>query len=54
MGFLKLLPKNQIINSDSYCKQLMELDEAIKEEANQKRIMFYQDNAGPHISLGIR
>jgi len=53
--YFKLLPRNQTINSDVHCQQLMKLDEAIKEKwpelANRKGIVFHHDNARPHTSL---
>lgn len=56
--FFELLPRNQTINSDAYCAQLMKLDEAIKEKrpelVNRKVVVFHQDNARPHTSLVTR
>lgn len=56
--YFELLPRNQTINSDVYCQQLMKLDEAIKEKrselANRKGIVFHHDNARPHTSLVTR
>jgi len=54
--YFELLSRNQTINSDVYCLQLMKLNEAIKEKrpelANRKGIVFYHDN--PHTSLVTR
>jgi len=54
--YFELLPRNQTINSDVYCLQLMKLNEAIKEKrkelANRKGIVFYHDNS--HTSLVTR
>ncbi|XP_015437444.1 PREDICTED: histone-lysine N-methyltransferase SETMAR-like [Dufourea novaeangliae] len=56
--YFELLPRNQTINSDVYCQQLLKLDEAIKEKrpelANRKGIVFHHDNARPHTSLVTR
>lgn len=47
----KLLSRDQIINSDVCCQQLMKWEGAIKELVNGKDIMFYHDVDRPHISL---
>jgi len=56
--YFELLPRNQTINSDVYCQQLMKLDEAIKEKrpelANRRGLVFHHDNARPHTSLATR
>jgi len=53
--YFELFRRNQTINSDVHCQQLMKLDEAIKEKwpelANCKGIVFHHDNAKPHTSL---
>ena len=53
--YFKLLSRNQTINSNVYCRQLMKLDKEIKgrrpELATRKGVIFYQDNARPHTSL---
>ena len=47
--FFELLPRNQTINSDVYCQQLMKLDVEIKEKrpelSNREGVVFHQDNA---------
>ena len=56
--YFKLLPRNQTINSNGYCRQLMKLDKEIKEKrqelATRKGAIFLQDNARPHTSLVTR
>jgi len=56
--YFELLPRNQTINSDVYCQQLIKLDEAIKEKrlelVNRKGIVFHHDNARSHTSLVTR
>lgn len=56
--YFELLPKNQTINSDVYCRQLTKLDEEIKKKrpelANRKGVIFHHDNARPHTSLVTR
>ena len=53
--YFKLLPRNQGINSNVYCRQLMKLDKGIKEKrpkpATRKSLIFHQDNATPYTSL---
>ena len=53
--YFELLPRNQTINSNVYCRQLMKLDKEIKEKrtelSTRKGIIFHQDNARPHKSL---
>ena len=56
--FFELLPRNQTINSDVYCRQLNKLNAAVKEKGpelvNRKGAIFHHDNATPHTSLAIR
>ena len=56
--YFELLPRNQTINSNVYCRQLMKLDKEIKrkrrELATRKGVIFHQDNARPHTSLVTR
>ena len=56
--FSELIPNNQTINSDVYCRQLDKLDVAIKQKrpelVNRKGVVFYHDNARPHTSLVTR
>ena len=56
--YFELLPRNQTINSNVYCRQLMKLDNEMKEKqpelATRKGVIFYQDNARPHTSLVTR
>ena len=56
--YFELLPRNQTINSNVCCRQLMKLDEEIKEKwpelATRKGVIFHQDNARPHTSLVTR
>ena len=51
----ELLPRNQTINLNVYCRQLMKLDKEIKEKrpelATRKGVIFHQDNVRPHTSL---
>ena len=53
--FFELLPKDQTINSDVYCRRLNKLITAIKEKrlelVNRKGVIFYHDKAAPHTSL---
>ena len=53
-----LLPRNQTINSNVYCCQLMKLDKKIKEKrtelATRKGVIFHQDKNRPHTSLVTR
>ena len=48
----ELLPRNQTVNSNVYCRQLMKLDKEIKEKRPElvtgKGVIFHQDNARPH------
>ena len=56
--YFELLPRNQTINSNVYCRQLMKLDKEIKEKrpelARRKGVIFHQDNARSHTSLFTR
>ena len=56
--FFELLPRNQTINSDVYCRQLNKLNAAVKEKrpelVNRKVVIFHHDNATPHTSLAAR
>jgi len=45
--YFELLPRNQTINSDVYCRQLDKLNAAVKEK-------LHHDNAKPHTSLVTR
>ena len=53
--FFELLPRNQTINSNLYCRQLNNLNAAVKEKwpelVNRKGVIFHHDNATPHIYL---
>ena len=50
--YFELLPRNRTINSNVYCRQIMKLDEEIKEKRpeleNGKGVILHQDNARPH------
>ena len=56
--FFELLPNNQTLNSDVYCRQLDELDAVINKKGpelvNRKGIIFQDDNARPLTSLVTR
>ena len=56
--YFELLPRNQTINSNVNCRQLMKSDKGIKgkwpELAARKGVIFDQDNAKPHTSLVTR
>ena len=53
--YYELLPPNQTINSDVYCRQLDKLKRALAEKrpelVNRKGVVFHHDNAKPHTSL---
>ena len=53
--FFELLPRNQTINSDVYCRQLNKVNAVVKEKrpelVNRKGVIFHHCNATPHISL---
>ena len=54
----KLLPRNQTISSDVYCRQLNKLNAAVKEKrlevVNRKGVIFHHDNTTPHTFLATR
>ena len=56
--YFELLRRNQAIELNVYCCQLMKLDEEIKEKrpelATREGVIFDQDNARPHTSLVTR
>ena len=56
--YFELNPRNKTINSNVYCRQLMNSDKEIKEKrpelATRKGVNFHQDNARPHTSLVTR
>ena len=56
--YFDLLPRNQTINLNVYCRQLMKLDKEIKEKrpelATRKGVIIHQDNARPNTSLVTR
>ena len=56
--FFELLPRNQTINSDVYCRQLNKFNASVKEKlrelVNRKGVIFHHENATPHTSLAIR
>ena len=56
--FFELLPRNQTINSDLYCRQLNKLNAAVIEKrpelANCKSVIFHHDNATPLTPLTTR
>ena len=56
--YYEFLSNNEMINSEKYCSQLDELKTAIEQKrpeiANRKGVVFYQDNARPHVSLITR
>ena len=56
--YFELLPRNQTVNSNVCCRQLMKLDKEIKEKcpelATRKGVIFHQDNARPHTYLVTR
>ena len=58
MVFFELLPRNETINSNVYCRQLNKLNAVVKEKrpelVNRKGVIFHHDNATPHISLATR
>ena len=53
--FLELLPSNQTINPDVYCRQLNKLNATVKEKrpelVNYNGVIFHHDNATPHTHL---
>ena len=56
--YFELLPRNQTINSNIYCRQIMKLDKEMKEKRPEletcKGAIFHQDNARSHTSLVTR
>ena len=56
--YFELLPRNQTINSNVYCRQLDSLNESIiqkrPELVNRKGVVLHHDNARPHTSLITR
>ena len=50
--FFELLPKNQTINSNVYCRQLNKFNAEVKEKrpelVNHKGVIFHHVNATPH------
>ena len=53
--YFELLPRNQTINSNVFCHQIMKLDNEIKEKrpelATCNGVIFHQDKAEAHTSL---
>ena len=53
--FFELLPRDQTINSDLYCRQLNKFNVAVKKKGpelvNRKGVIFHDDNATPHTYL---
>ena len=58
MVFFELLPRNQTINSDVYCRQLNKFNAAAKKKrpefVNCEGVIFHHDNATPHTYLATR
>ena len=56
--FFELLPRNQTINSDVYCRKLNKVNAVVKEKrpelVNRKGVVFHHDNTIPHTSLATR
>ena len=56
--FLELLPRNETINLDVYCRQLNKLNAEVKEKlpklVNRKGVIFHHENATPYKSLATR
>ena len=56
--FFELLPRNQTINSDVYCRQLNNLNAAVRgkrpELVNRKGVIFHHDKTTPQTSLATR
>ena len=56
--YFELLLRNQTINSNVYCHQLMKLDKEIKQKrpelATRKGVIFHQYNVRPYTSLVTR
>ena len=58
MVFFELLPRNQTIDSDVYCRQLTKwyaaVEEKLSEIVNREGVIFHHDNATSHTSLVAR
>ena len=56
--FFELLPRNQTINFDVYCRKINKLNAVVKEKrsklVNRKGLIFHHDNATPHTYLATR
>ena len=56
--YFELFARNQTINSNVYCRQLMKLDKEIKKRCpgvtTRKGVIFHQDNAKPFEWKNIR
>ena len=56
--YFELLPRNQTIKSNVYCRQLMKLDKEIKEKrpelATRKGVIVHEDNARPHTQCDLK
>ena len=56
--YYELLQQRETVNSERYCQQLQNLNNAIKEKRpalfNRTRILFHQDNARPHIAVSTQ
>ena len=56
--YFEMIPRNQTINTNVYCCQLLKLDNEIKKKrpelATRKGVIFHQDNARPQTSLVTR
>ena len=56
--YFELFLRNQTMNSNGYCRQLMKLDNEMKEKRTKletrEGVIFHQDNARPHTSLVTR
>ena len=56
--FFELLPRNQTIKTDVYCRQLTKLNAAVEKKrselVNRKGVIFHHDNAAPYTSLATR
>lgn len=56
--YFEVLPRNETINSNTYCRQLDSLNESIiqkrPELVHRKGVVLHHDNARPHVSLMSR